>query len=253
MNPESKNFLDEFNQKPEDPFEHFNQTAEPVVEPVTEPASELGIEEIKTPGDPETKTRRERRLMEKLQGERESSIALAAKLDAITQSQNSRTEQSQFLDVAERIYGNQTPELREATELLKTALMGAKDEAKREALAEWQSINQKEKDAISSSEKRIDQMIESIEDERNIDLSEGPHRTGFLKLLERMSPKDSAGNIIEYADHYAVWDVYQSQVKKPVNPAKELASKTMTTSASSSNSNLTNDAHEQWLRENGII
>lgn len=237
--PEEKNFLDEFDQKPEDPFAPVETPVEPVVEE-------------EQPIDPEPRTRRERRLVEKLQNERESAIALAARLDVMTQSQNSRSEQSQFLDVAERIYGTQTPELREATELLKTALSGVKEEAKREALAEWQSIKQKEQEAIVQAEKRIDDMIENIEDERNIELSDS-NRQGFLKLLEKMSPKDSRGNITEYADHYAVWDVYQSQIKKPVNPAKELAAKTMTNGSASSNSNLTNNAHEQWLREQGII
>lgn len=244
--PEEKNFLDEFNQKQEDPFSHFNE------DPTPETAPEELVEEG-TPSDPEPKNRRERRLMEKLQSEREAGIALAAKLDAITQSQSTRTEQAQFLDVAERIYGTQTPELREATELLKSALMGVKDEARKEALAEWQNLRQSEQQAVSSAEKRIDQMIESIEDERNIDLSESPHRTGFLKLLEKMSPKDSNGNIIEYADHYAVWDVYQSQIKKPVNQAKEVVARTMTQGTASGNATLNNDVHERWLRENGII
>lgn len=245
MKPEEKDFLDEFDRQPEDPFAHLEQPTEPAKD--SEPAGE-GL-----PADPEPKNRRERRLMEKLQSERETGIALAAKLDIITQSQNSRTEQAQFLDVAERIYGTQTPELREATELLKTALMGAKDEAKKEALAEWQNLRRQEQEAVSAAEKHVEQMIESIEDERNIDLSEGPHRTGFLKLLEKMSPKDRAGNITQYADHYAVWDVYQSQIKKPVNPAKEVAARTMTTGATSGNSNLTNDTHERWLREQGIL
>jgi len=247
MNPEAQNFLDEFNQKQDDPFSHFNQET-----PAPETATETPAEEEK-PSDPEPKNRRERRLMEKLQSERESAIALAAKLEAITQSQSSRGEQAQFLEVAERIYGTQTPELREATELLKAALSGAKEEAKREALAEWQNLRQSEQQAVSSAEKRIDSMIESIEDERNIDLSEGPHRTGFLKLLEKMSPKDSNGNIIEYADHYAVWEVYESKIKKPVNPAKEVVARTMTQGTASGGSTLTNDVHERWLRENGII
>ncbi len=246
MNPEEKNFLDEFNQKQEDPFSHFNE------EPTPETALEEPVEE-EIPSDPEPKNRRERRLMEKLQGEREAAIALAAKLDAITQSQAARTEQAQFLEVAERIYGTQTPELREATELLKTALLGAKDEAKREALAEWERLRQSEQQAVSSAEKRIDEMLENIEDERNIDLSNSPHRAGFLKLLEKMSPKDKDGNITDYADHYAVWEIYESQIKKPVNPAKEVAARTMTQGTASGNSNLSNDVHERWLRENGII
>jgi len=241
---ESQNFLEEFDQKKEDPFGYLEETA-PEKAPV-EPTEEV-------PSDPEPRNRRERRLMEKLQSEREAAIALAAKLDAITTSQHSRSEESQFLDAASRIYGDTTPELREATELLKSALSGVKEEAKREALAEWQSLQAKQQEAVSNAEKRIDSMLEEIEDNRNIDLSEGPHRTGFLKLLEKMSPKDSRGNVIEYADHAAVWDIYESQIKKPVNPAKEMAARAMTQGGATGQSNLTNEVQDRWARENGLL
>jgi exonuclease VII large subunit len=241
---ESQNFLDEFKQKTEDPFA-FLETPAPA--PEVEPPAE---EEV--PSEPEARNRRERRLMEKLQSEREAAIALAAKLDTITQSQAARSEQAQFLEVAERIYGTQTPELREATELLKSALSGVKEEAKREALAEWQSLQAKQQEAIANAEKRIDLMIEEIEDEKNVDLSEGPHRDGFLKLLQKMSPKDRSGNIIEYADHTAVWDIYQSQIKKPANPAKDMAARAMT-QGGTGNTNLSNEVHDRWARENGFL
>ncbi len=242
---ESQQFVEEFEKKNDDPFAFLeNPESEKTVE-VEKPAEE--------PTDPEPRNRRERRLMEKLQSERESGIALAAKLDAITQSQQSRTEQAQYLDVAERIYGTQTPELREATELLKTALSGVKEEAKREALAEWQTLRQTEQQAIASAEKRIDMILEEIEDEKNVDLTEGPHRTGFLKLLEKMSPKDSNGNVLDYADHIAVWEVYQSQIKKPVNPAKDMAARGMTQGGGTAPSTLTNEVHDRWAKENGLL
>lgn len=245
MEKEAQNFLDEFNQKQEDPFSFLEETT-PVTAPVAETTEEV-------PSDPEPRNRRERRLMEKLQSEREAAIALAAKLDAITTSQQSRTEQSQFLEVAEKIYGTQTPELREATELLKSALSGVKDEAKREALAEWQSIQAKQQEDVKNAEKQIDSMLEEIEDEKNVDLSEGPHRTGFLQLLEKMSPKDSNGNIIAYADHNAVWDIYQGTIKKPVNPAKEMAARAMAQGGATGQSNLTNEVQDRWARDNGLL
>lgn len=245
MANEAETFLEEFDQKQNDPFAFLEETT-PETAPVAEPTEEV-------PSDPEPRNRRERRLMEKLQSEREAAIALAAKLDVITSSQQTRSEQSQFAEVARKIYGDSTPELREATELLITAISGAKEEAKREALAEWQSLQSKQQEEVKNAEKRIDTMLEEIEDERNIDLSDGPHRTGFLQLLEKMSPKDKNGNIIEYADHYAVWDVYQSTIKKPVNPAKEMAARAMTQGGATGQSTLTNEVHDRWARENGLL
>ncbi len=250
MPNETQQFLDEFNKPNEntDPFAFLETPAEPVVEP-EEPATP--VDEV-----PEPRNRREKRLMEKIQSEREANIALAARLDAVTQSQNTRnSEEAEYLSVAERIYGTQTPELREATELLKTALMGVKDEAKREALEEYKKIRNEEQQAVSQAEGRLESMMEELEDEFNVDLSSGAHSAEFLKLLERMSPKDSQGNIVEYADHFAVYDIYQERMNrnKPANPAKDMAARGMVQSAGSNDTKLNNDAHERFLREQGII
>lgn len=249
MPNETQQFLDEFNKTNDDPFSFLETPPEKVEEPEKEP---------ETPENdvPEPRNRRERRLMEKLQAEREAAIALAAKLEAISESKKTReSEEAEFLSVAERIYGNQTPELREATELLKTALIGVKEEAKKEALAEYQRIRQEEQQAVSQAEKRIDSMLEEIEDEYNADFSSTAHRTEFLKLMERMSPKDSDGNIIEYADHHAVWDIYQERLNrsKVPNPAKDLAARAVTQSAGAKDTELNSEAHARWLKENGII
>lgn len=244
---EQQNLLDEFEKKENDPFSYLEEPT-PEKEPETpeEPQEEPA-------GDPEPRNRRERRLMEKLQSEREAAIALAAKLETITQSQKTRGEEAEFLTIAERIYGTQTPELREATELLKTALLGVKEEAKREALEAYQELYQKEQNAVKEAENRIESMLEELEDQYNVDLTDGPHRTEFLKLMEKMSPKDRDGNILEYADHEAVWEVYQSQIKKPVNPAKDMAARAMTQSGAASQSPLSNEVYDRWARENGLL
>jgi len=248
MPNETQQFLDEF-KKPEDNTDPFAFLEKPVEKPAEETQGEA------PEGVPEPRNRREKRLMEKLQSEREASIALAAKLDVITQSQQTRTESSQWEESIEKIYGNSTPELREATELLRTSMKSLKDEAKREALAEYQKIRQEEQQAVSQAEGRIDSMLEEIEDEHNVDLTSGAHRTEFLKLIEKMSPKDSNGNIVEYADHHAVWEMYQEKVNrnKPVNPAKDIVARGMTQSAGANDSKLSNDVHERFLKEHGII
>lgn len=253
MPNETQQFLDEFNKPQEnnDPFA-FLETPAPQE---TQPAIEPGETEPPVEGVPEPRNRREKRLMEKLQSEREAAIALAAKLDAITTSQQTRTESSQWEETIEKIYGNSTPELREATELLKASMRGVKDEAKREALAEYQAIRQQEQQAVSQAEGRLTSMLEELEDEFNVDLSTGAHSAEFLKLLEKMSPKDSQGNIVEYADHFAVYEMYQEKVNrnKPANPAKDMAARGMVQSAGANDTKLNNEAHERFLRENGII
>lgn len=249
MEKEAQQFLDEF-EKPvnDDPFAFLEEPKKEETPAEAKPEPEGSV----APADPEPRNRRERRLMEKLQAEKDAAIALAARLEAVSESQKVRTEESQFLEVAERIYGTQTPELREATELLKTALLGVKEEAKKEALAEFNAVRQKEQEAVQNAEKRLDEMVEQIEDEINADLSPA-QRTEFFKLLEKMSPKDGQGNIVEYADHFAVWDIYQEKTKKPANPAKDIVARGMVQGGGSTPSNLSNDSHEAWLRSRGII
>jgi len=96
-------------------------------------------------------------------------------------------------------------------------------------------------------------MLESVEDEFNVELSK-PQQKGFLELLEKLSPKDKQGNVIAYADPSAVWEEYQSRTKKkPDTRAKDLSSRSMTTSQTSKESTLNNDATERFLKENGIL
>lgn len=245
MEKEAEKFLEEF-EKPveENPFDFVEgPTPAPEKEVVAEPENTSEVE---------PRNRRERRLMQKLQSEKESSIALAARLEALSEAKKARSEESEFLAIAERIYGSQTPELREATELLKTALLGVKDEAKREAIQEFEAIRQKEDEAVKNAEKRLDAMVEQIEDEIDTELTQS-QRTEFFKLLKKMSPKDAQGNIIEYADHFAVWDIFQEKQKKPQNPAKAISARAMTQGSDVSSAKITQDANERWLRENGII
>ncbi len=201
--------------------------------------------------------RREKRLEEKLQAERESNIAMAAKLEVITDSQAVRKEPGQYLSAVERIYGTESPEAREATEILKAALQQVEESAVEKAYARYQEQTQAETQAVQAAEVELDNFLEDIEDEFNVDLTSKEaeaQRKGYFKLLERMSPKDRDGNITSYADHIAVWEEYQERTKKkPDNTARNLASRSMTQSGSSSDSNVMNDALTRQLMENGII
>jgi len=201
------------------------------------------------------RNRRERRLEAKYQAERESSIALAAKLaerDRIDAERNVSTE-SDYIKSIEKIYGTDSPEAIEATELLKGAFKGLQKDATEQALRIFKEQQEAEQAAVANEEGTLDAMIEEIEDELGIEVDTST-RTSFFKLLARMSPKDRDGNIIQYADHTAVWEMLQSQTSTPKsNPAKDLSSRSMTQSGSSKESKLEDDSNVRFLKQHGII
>lgn len=245
---EEQQFLDDILPKSDignDPFQE-NVSQEP-------PAQEPSVVD-----EEHAKNRRERRLQAKLEAERASAIQLAAKLEAITEAQKVRsdTTENDYLKSVERIYGTETPEGREATELLKLALKGVGEEAKRSAVEEFKAEQARMNEEVRRRESELDMMLEEIEDEHNVDLTSSASeatRKGFLKLLEKMSPKDKEGNIIQFADHTAVWEMYASQSSKKENPARQLSSRSMTPTGAPRNEQLKNDVEARQLSELGII
>lgn len=207
------------------------------------------------------KNRRERRMEKALADERQAGRELASKLETMSEALKTLTKSdSEYLKAIDSIYGTDTPEKAAATEILKRALLGVKDEATREALDTFRSEQQKEREAIKKEEAELDSMIEDLEDSYSVDLSSATSsetRKGFFKLLGKLSPKDQEGNIIQYADHHAVWEQFQAGKTKTVNPetnrAKDLASRSMVNSGSSPDSKVQDDAQLRFLKANGII
>lgn len=217
------------------------------------PATEAKTEEGEKESDEDKFNRRERRLQTKLQAERESSIALAARLEALTEAQKFSRENTPEVDeTIARIYGTNTPEAAEATALLQKAMSNVENRATEKALEKFREEQQKERDAVATEEKSLDSMIEEIEDETGTTL-DGQTKQGFFQLLEKLSPKDTDGNIIAYADHNAVWDELQARKKPQVSRAKDLAARSMTATGSSPKTGVEAESNERWLRENGII
>ena len=200
----------------------------------------------------ELRNRRERRLVAKLQAERESSIALAAKLEVLTAAQKtSTTEAADYLKKVERIYGTDSPEAVAATELLKGALADVKEIAKQEALETFREEQRVVREAEVKEGNQLDDMVEDIEDTYGVTL-DGSSKKSFFQLLEKLSPKDSDGDVIAYADPHAVWEELQSRNKVAPSRAKGLASRGIAKS-SSAPSTVERDSNERFLRENGII
>lgn len=251
MNEENK-LLEELqdDQKAEDPFSVFEK---PLTTVATKP-------DPSDPDDPEVqpesiKDRRHRKLQERLQAEREANIAMAARLEAISDAHNARTDEAaDYLKAVERIYGTDSPEKLEATEILKTALKGAVEDAEARALERFRAEQRDEAEAQSREEARLDSMLEEIEDTYEVDLTSpqaAQLRQRFFARLEKLSPKDNDGNIVEFADHHAIWEDLASQLsKRQETRAKDIASRSLTSSGSSASSS-NDDATWKFLRENG--
>lgn len=223
-----------------------------LTEPLVPPEAEKPTEE-QAETDEDKFNRRERRLAAKLQAERESSIALAARLEALTEAQKFSRENTPEVDeTIARIYGTNTPEAAEATALLQKALTNAENRATEKALEKFREEQQREQEAVAKEEKSLDAMIDDIEDETGQTLDKQT-RHGFFQLLEKLSPKDKDGNIIAYADHTAVWEELQVRRQPQQNRAKDLAARSMVSTGASPKTTVEADSNERWLRENGLI
>ena len=185
------------------------------------------------------KNRRHRRLEEALQKERESNIALAARIETLSEVQKFTQETTKTGEVPHEwiaLYGD-TPEARRAWEMEERLISRAKEEAKNEALEEFENRQNKVVQEQKQYESLIDSELESLEDTYNVDLtSNAPSarkaRREFLELVQSLSPKDEAGNIADYADFGSTFEVYQKtrqseKSSETSNKQKELASRSM--------------------------
>lgn len=240
---EEKSFLDQL-QEDENPFAGQENNEEQHEE--TNEKSEEDYGELKP------RSRRERRLKEKYDAERESSRMLAEKLRTFSEAKSSIEDEADYLKSVERIYGTDSPEAQLATEALKKALLGVREDAENRAYARWQQENEARTAAEREAEAELDDMVDEIEETYGVTLTPAQEKA-YFQLMEKASRKDRDGNIIEYADPHYVFEVFRERTKKAPSRAKELASRSLQDTTGSSDSKLEMDATERLLRENGII
>lgn len=201
--------------------------------------------------DEPRKNRRHRRLEAQLQAEREARIRAEARAEAAAQyGVNSKGTTSGDVDPRWlRIYGD-TPESREAWRLQTEIFNDYKTQTKEEAMRE---VQQQQAEAIRQQKEHealIDSELEELEDQFDVDLtSDAPAarkaRREFLEMVEKASPKDDDGNVINYADFGTVWEFYESKRAKAkdnsglVNRQKEISSRSMNKSNGSKASEAT--------------
>lgn len=206
-------------------------------------------------GEAKPRNRRERRLMTRLEQEKQSSAFLAGKLEARTEASKAVSEEADYLKAAERIYGTDSPEAQLATDLLKKAITGARDDAETRAYERIKAERQDEIKEQQVADQELDTMLDEIEEEYGVSLTEAQERS-FFQLLEKMSPKDRDGKVSQYADANAVWEVFSEKLTKAKTSdtrAKDMSSRSMTQSGASKESNLQDDVAARFLKEQGII
>jgi hypothetical protein len=229
-----------------DPF-----APEKVEDKVEEKDTEAELEAIKN--------RRERRLEAKYQAEREANIALTERIKVLSEVEKFRKEtpSAGWKEKSARIYGTDKAENAEATLLLQEAIAEAAEEKateKVEKLKEELSARETESEnELAREEDNVESMMETVEDEFGVNLAAGSKaRNAFIDEMEKLSPKRN-GEIVEYADPIAVWEIVQEKMNKPNSRSRELASRSMTRSSGSSEANEENKATEQYLKEQGLI
>ena len=130
-----------------------------------------------------------------------------------------------------KLVGNDTPEKREALKELATYLdsLPAKAQEQFQAKMEQQAQEAAEQDNAALSE--LNAGFEAIEEEHGVDLSSDSRtRAAFVEYLRRVSHKNEDGEVDQFADIPAAWEVFQERAKPSASRAKELASRGMTRS-----------------------
>jgi hypothetical protein len=246
MPSEQQDFLSEFDVKKDDVL------TDPLAVAGTDSADESDDSVEQTE---KLKNRAFRRLEQKYQEEREASIALNERLKVLSEVGKFRDDVGDdTLKEVEAIFGTDTPEKAQATNILKKALSGMSETAVERALERFNASREDESGAVRTDDRTLDRYDEHWEDEYGIDMSDDNVRRGMYALTERLSSKDEDGNIREYADPDGVAEMFLAQREKASNSrAKELASRSSQRGGASSGSKIEQDAMERALKDAGII
>ena len=231
--------------KPQDEQDPFGEAPEQEVEPKEEEAE---VEPLKN--------RQARRMADKLQAEREANIALAERVKVLSEVKQFSKETGVDERLL-RLYGSEE-QGKAAAELHNSLLEDFATKAEERAYQRFENARQEEAKAQRDAESFIDNELESLEDEFNVDLtSNAPSarkaRKELLETVQKLSPKDENGNIKDYADFASAFEMYQASKKEPSTQKKDLASRSMVRSGSSSATKLEDSVMERTLKDAGII
>lgn len=117
--------------------------------------------------------------------------------------------------VLERLIGNDTPEKVAVAREFQKTLMGIKDQARDEALTSFQKQALAERQAEKEADEALDDAFDSIEEAYGVDLTSNTPlakktRAEFVGFVQKIAPKDASGNVTEYPDLSASFEVFNS-------------------------------------------
>ena len=222
--------------------EEFNKFLEDIEPDVTKIDEALGItpetalpekaESAEVEETPEPrKNRHHRRLEKQLEEARIEAARAEARAQALLEM-NVGKRSDEVDPLLLQLYGSEERG-KEAALIHQKLIDSAVEKAREQALQEFNANQSARLREEQEAQAAIDSAFETVEDTYNVDLtSNSPAarkaRTEMLELLERLSPKDAEGNIKEYADMSAVYDVYQSTRKESASTRqREAASRSM--------------------------
>jgi len=208
------------------------------------------------------KNRKHRRWEARLSEKEKELIAKEARIQALEEVNARRaTEDAGSIDPRlTKLFGTEGTGP-EAAALFQQLLEENRIKAEERALEKVLAERQAEAEAVSEAESELDSSFEALEDEAGIDFtSNAPAarkaRNEMLTLLEKFSPKDDEGNILEYADIHGVYEVWQNQrSSRPTNTRRnELASRSMESGESSEGVNQPKDPTQfsNWRKWAGL-
>jgi uncharacterized membrane-anchored protein YjiN (DUF445 family) len=220
------------------------------------PKSETPEKEV---ADEETpNNRRERRLRQKLESERESAMALNERVRELTEkvSKYENVINSESDERLTQIFGDDTPEKKALAKLFSDILQDNAKQAEQKAIDAIESRSQLEEAQVEIESRNIDEELDYLEETYGVDLTSDSSsakklRNNLIEAIETLSPKDRDGNIIEYADFDSTFQMIQSIRPEP-SRNKELSNRTMQPSKTTDSSKDANNALEKYLNEQGI-
>jgi hypothetical protein len=137
-----------------------------------------------------------------------------------------------------RLIGNDTPEkvamIREYKAREERLLEQAEERA-------FNRLSAKEQEAIKAdqeAEEELESAFDTIEENFGVDITSNAPlarktRQEFVSFVEKIAPKDSNGDIVDYPDMQSAWETFSEMKKATSTPsrAKELAARSMQRSA----------------------
>lgn len=219
-----------------------------------EPEKETPVRKVDFDDDGYAKNRQGRRKRDADDRLRDEVLQLNERVKVLSEVGKFREEVGDDpLKKVEAIFGTDTAEKLAATNILKEALAGIKESAKSDVIKEWESRENQNTEAQKEADDEVSDMLEQVEDEYGLDMSDDNVRNGYITLMEKMSRKYEDGNIKEFADPDAVAETYlELQKRSSSSKARELSSRSMTRSGESQPSRLSQNAVDRFMEKHGL-